>query len=289
MSRILIALAAGIILVIATSKTTQVVLEAPLKAEAQANAKKLADEEERWAEAERNIKKIAELEQERSKLTTKSVNLEAENSRLDAEIKKMAASITQRDKNQLSARREMEALKDKVSKIGAENLELKKSNTELLAIQDGINKRLAKAEERREASRAMMDMERLEFDSVKGKAVLDAVHSGDMAALKELLREEQYVGYRDNETGITPLHMAVAEGKTAVAKFLIEKGVYVNAVDREGQTPLMKAAMQGDRGMVELLLDKGADVRMSDMGGRTALYWALANKHDDIAKILRGF
>ena len=173
--------------------------------------------------------------------------------------------------------------------LEGENLDLKKRNTELLAVQDGISERLAQAEKRREGPVIAMSVGRLEFDSVKGKAVLEAVHSGDMDALEELLQEKKYVGYRDDETGITPLYMAASEGQTAVANFLIEKGANVNAVDREGQTPLMKAAMKGDRGMVELLLKNGADVRMSDMGGRTALYWALADKHDDIVKLLRGF
>jgi hypothetical protein len=286
--RILIPLAAGLVLILATAKTTQVILEAPLKSEIQVNAaKKLADEENGQVEAERNANKIAALEQERSNFATKSVNLEAENSRLSSEIKKMAESIAVSQESRISTRSEMEALKAKVSKIEGENLALKKSNTELLAIQDGINKRLAQAE--KFMPRVSMSMRALEVDSVKGKAVLEAVHSGDMAALKNLLGEEQYVNYRDDETGNTPLLVAASQGKMDAAKFLIEKGAYVNAVDREGQTPLMKAAVKGDMGMVELLLNKGADVRMSDMGGRTALYWALANKHDDIANLLRRF
>ena len=134
---------------------------------------------------------------------------------------------------------------------------------------------------------AAEQMRQVKFDPVKGQAVLAAVQSQDMAVLKKLLQDEQYVNYRDDKTGITPLLTGVSAGVLGTVAFLIAKKAFVNAADNKGETPLIEAAKNGNRDMVELLLKNGADARMYDMDGRTALYWALANKHDDIAEMLR--
>ena len=58
----------------------------------------------------------------------------------------------------------------------------------------------------------------------------------------------------------TPLTMAAANGKTAVAKLLLAKGAGVNVRTDEGNTPLHDAASSGHGEMVELLLRRKADV-----------------------------
>jgi hypothetical protein len=59
-----------------------------------------------------------------------------------------------------------------------------------------------------------------------------------------------------------------------IAKFLIEKGADVNAVDRAGDTPFMNCASEGDVKLCELLVDRGADPSARREDGRNALHAA---------------
>jgi ankyrin repeat protein len=62
----------------------------------------------------------------------------------------------------------------------------------------------------------------------------------------------------------------------AVGK-LIEKGVEVNACDREGNTPLILASFYASPKCVELLLERGADANAANEAGVTALIRAATN------------
>ena len=129
--------------------------------------------------------------------------------------------------------------------------------------------------------------ERVAVDPVKGKEVLQAAQSGDLATLKRLVKDSRLADFFDRETDTAPLHLAALNRHLAAVQFLIDKGARVNAADADGKTALILAATKGDREMVELLLKRGADPRWSDKGGRTAVYWALTNDHKEIAEILR--
>ena len=60
--------------------------------------------------------------------------------------------------------------------------------------------------------------------------------------------------------GVSPLMTAVTQGRTEIARMLIEKGANVNATVMFGVTPLIGAAMSDDAEMVQLLLGRGANV-----------------------------
>jgi|GEM_PF-5120407 len=138
-----------------------------------------------------------------------------------------------------------------------------------------------------EAERVPLIADKVPVDPVKGKEVLKAAKSGDLATLRRLVKDVSLANFFDHETGTAPLHLAASRGDLAVVQFLLDKGARVNAADADGKTALILAATKGDREMVELLLKRGADPRWSDKGGRTALYWALENGHKEIAEILR--
>ena len=56
----------------------------------------------------------------------------------------------------------------------------------------------------------------------------------------------------------TPLHFVAWNGKTEVARLLLDRGVKVNPTDRDGETPLWKAAKCGHIEVAKLLIDEGA-------------------------------
>jgi len=125
------------------------------------------------------------------------------------------------------------------------------------------------------------------LDRHKGKEVLQAIHFGDLATLRDLVKGWRTADFSDQQTGTPLFLLAATNGHLAVVQFLLDKGARVNAADADGRTALILAAIKGHRDVVELLLKKGANPTLSDTGGRTALYWALANGHKEIAEILR--
>jgi cytohesin len=111
--------------------------------------------------------------------------------------------------------------------------------------------------------------------------------------------------------GDTPLHSAVRAGHKDIIELLIDKGADVNAKNNEGQTPIDTAMDQNHKDIVELFLEKGAKLSLhvavylgdidkvksfietgvsvnveSGPRKRTPLYWAVKNKHKDVAKLL---
>lgn len=79
---------------------------------------------------------------------------------------------------------------------------------------------------------------------------------------------------------------AAQKGKTETVKYLLDKGVDVNAKDRFGWTALIKAAMFGYNDIVKILLDKGADVNAKTNLGCTALMEAAKIGHVTTMQIL---
>ena len=77
----------------------------------------------------------------------------------------------------------------------------------------------------------------------------------------------------------TPLHAAVAGGRSDVSLFLIERGADVDAVDSGRHTPLHIAAEAGYLPVVESLLARGADPHAVDVEDKTPLSRAAARNH----------
>jgi hypothetical protein len=105
-------------------------------------------------------------------------------------------------------------------------------------------------------------------------------------AATKAAREEAEAHIKDSD-GYTPLHRAAIAGDLAeVQKWVAVKGVDINARDNIGRTPLYWASANGHESVVRLLLDKGADVNTCDNDGRTPVYEASSNGHESVVRLL---
>jgi ankyrin repeat protein len=150
-------------------------------------------------------------------------------------------------------------------------------------------------------------------------AIVDAAMSGDVKAVRALLRQAgdvnaaqpdgmtalHWAAQRDdveiadllleagadfklaNRTGAKPLYLAAINGSAEMIARLLEAGEDPNAVlTTEGESVLMLTAYTGNAAAVETLLDRGADVNLQQARGQTALMWAAAEGHTDVVKLL---
>jgi len=153
----------------------------------------------------------------------------------------------------------------------------------------------------------------------RGGGLVDAINSGDVTAVRALIKSGADVNQRSgdgstallwaahnsnveiaraliaakaaidtpNDFGVTPLLEASRYGDTDTIKALLEGGADVAASAREGETPLMAASRAGSVAAVELLIKHGADVNAAEtLQDQTALMWAAAEGHLDVVDAL---
>lgn len=79
-----------------------------------------------------------------------------------------------------------------------------------------------------------------------------------------------------DSSGVTPLSLAVMQGREAVVKLiLLTRKADVNLGISDGVTPLSLAGVEGHEAIMKLLLPKSdVDVNSDDSWGRTSLSWA---------------
>ena len=78
---------------------------------------------------------------------------------------------------------------------------------------------------------------------------------------------------------------AVEKNDVPLVKNLIERGVDVNVVDRDGVTALIWAARKGFRECAKLLLGANADVEKANRFGWAPLHHASRNGHTECVKV----
>lgn len=88
-----------------------------------------------------------------------------------------------------------------------------------------------------------------------------AIRDGDLSEVKEIIANDPDALHRgDGAFGETPLHEAVAADEIEIARFLIESGADVNAMDNRRITPLTAALdAEASEETIQMLKDNGAE------------------------------
>ncbi|MEG4273974.1 MULTISPECIES: ankyrin repeat domain-containing protein [unclassified Microcoleus] len=112
-----------------------------------------------------------------------------------------------------------------------------------------------------------------------------AVDRGSQDIAELLIANGARVNVR-NENGQTPLYRAIAIGHNEIAALLINNRTDVNNIDGSGTTPLHKAAHYGTVKILKLLIAKGAEIHIQDNQIKTPLDIAVDLKLQDTVALL---
>ena len=120
-------------------------------------------------------------------------------------------------------------------------------------------------------------------------------HEGNIRKIKdfvEKLNEKALADKLANRKGVfgyTPLHEAVASGKSEVLDYLLDKtnNAHVNCRANSGYTPLHLAASSGHGDCVKKLLEHSADISITDEYGKTPKQTAELSSKASIVRLLR--
>ncbi|KAJ1483202.1 ankyrin repeat-containing domain protein [Baffinella frigidus] len=102
-------------------------------------------------------------------------------------------------------------------------------------------------------------------------ALLHAAADGRTDYVDRLLAEGADIQKQDQD-GLSPLHMAVWMGHRTTVQTLLDNGAKFNVTTKRGYTPLDSAAATGNGEIALMLLDKGADVHMKTKQGHTTFH-----------------
>jgi len=122
------------------------------------------------------------------------------------------------------------------------------------------------------------------------EALLDYAAEQNQAPVARFLIEHgarvDAVQHQGPNAGFTALHRAATSDAAEVAQLLLAGGAEVNFHGPLGITPLILAASNGSRRTAEVLLDHGADVTTPDGHRETALSEATAHNQAEIIRLL---
>ena len=116
-------------------------------------------------------------------------------------------------------------------------------------------------------------------------AFLRAAAAGQIAEMQAALEAGACIKARD-ASGATALHLTAEHGHSAAAHWLLERGVHISKLDREGIAALMHAARQGDEKLVRRLLSNTNRPEAAN-GYETALDLAERGGHSACVRLLR--
>jgi ankyrin repeat protein len=113
-----------------------------------------------------------------------------------------------------------------------------------------------------------------------------ALFEGRLNAADILIGRDADLCRHDTLIGITPIHIAAAQGYLQMASMLIDRHVKVDTMESQGLTPLHISALKGDPNMTSLLLSRGAQVNARSTDDKTPLDCAMAGNSTGVIDLL---
>ncbi len=127
----------------------------------------------------------------------------------------------------------------------------------------------------------------LKEQGAKPTTLAVAAFVGDVDAVKRFTADGVTVNEKGTLNEPSPLTAAAMGGQAEVVAFLLDKGLKIDARNKQGETALMAAARAGRAEVIKLLLDRGADVNARDAQRGTALNSAVSLRgHLEAARVL---
>lgn len=108
----------------------------------------------------------------------------------------------------------------------------------------------------------------------------------DDPRIRDYLAKRDDVNWKNYSLGQTRLHEAAYFGKNDEILNILSRGGDINAKDNTGKTPLVLAITNAPTDTVELLLSMGADVNIKDGQGDSSLHFAAMGKDEKLVDIL---
>ena len=121
------------------------------------------------------------------------------------------------------------------------------------------------------------------------KKLVDFINKDNLNQLKGLLENNKTpcdVDNTEEDTGVTLLMVASAQGKLDFVGLLIYHGASLAIKDEDGATALHHAAMNGYSDICQELLEAKAPLEAADSGGWTPLVWAAYRGHSATVDLL---
>jgi ankyrin repeat protein len=127
----------------------------------------------------------------------------------------------------------------------------------------------------------------LDVNTGKSTPLYLAVANNKIAMARLLLRQEtdEQLAVAGKQ-GWTVLHKATDMGNEEMVTLLLQYGAQVNTEDERGMRPLHLATREGHLNIVRLLLLSCAEVYCTDLEGLTPLDLAVTNGHVEVSKLL---
>ena len=113
-----------------------------------------------------------------------------------------------------------------------------------------------------------------------------AAQRGNLALVRQALQNGADVNGAHPEFGWTPLHYACWKGHLEVARFLLDSGATLHAIDKKGRTPLHHACQKGQLEVARFFLDSGATLHAPNNDGDTPFHDACTGGHLDVVQYL---
>jgi len=115
--------------------------------------------------------------------------------------------------------------------------------------------------------------------------ISEYVYNQDLDGLKTALDKWKGLDIaKYNRSELTLLHVAAKVKNSApIIEFLIDRGIAVDVLAREGRTPLLDAVLYKCPNNLKTLIRLGGDVNVQDIEKRTPLVTACCHTEDDFA------